>query len=124
MPHPATLLHPSTASPLLRAHAAPTARTLLDVLATTTAAHPDALALDDGRTRLTYVELAAAVQGVARRLAGRGVGPGSAVGVRIPSGGLELYVSILGVLAAGAAAAGAPPARVGRARPRRCDSAR
>ena len=38
-----------------------------------------------------------------RRLAGHGVGVGDRVGVRISSGTAELYVAILGVLAAGAA---------------------
>ncbi|HEY4460682.1 MAG TPA: Pls/PosA family non-ribosomal peptide synthetase [Pseudonocardiaceae bacterium] len=78
-------------------------RTLLDVLDATTAAFPDAAALDLGTTILTYAELAADVSAIATRLAAHGVGPGDRVGVRLTSGTAELYLTILGVLAAGAA---------------------
>ncbi len=88
---------------LLRAALAPEPRTLLDVLAATVAAHGDAPALDDGSTVLTYAELAARVGAGAAALAAEGVGPGSRVGVRVPSGTAELYTAILAVLAAGAA---------------------
>jgi amino acid adenylation domain-containing protein len=73
------------------------------VLAATVALHPDAIAVDDGNTSLTYSDLAVAVGGVADRLAREGVGRGDRVGVRIPSGTVELYVAVLGVLAVGAA---------------------
>ena len=89
--------------PFTRSLAAPPARTLVDVLAATVALHPDATAVDDGNTSLTYRDLAVAVDGVADRLAREGVGRGDRVGVRIPSGTVELYVAVLGVLAAGAA---------------------
>lgn len=88
---------------LLRAALAPEPRTLLDVLGATVAAHPDAPAIDDGSTVLTYAELAATVRAAATALAAEGVGPGSRVGVRVPSGTAELYTAILAVLAAGAA---------------------
>lgn len=93
----------ATTDPLRRAEHAPPPRTLLDVLAATTAAHPDEPALDDGTTVLTYLELTATAHSLARRLVRRGIGPGARVGVRMPSGSVELYVAILGVLAAGAA---------------------
>ncbi|WP_307858284.1 Pls/PosA family non-ribosomal peptide synthetase [Cellulomonas fulva] len=73
------------------------------MLAATVARYPDAPALDDGSTVLTYRELARAVEVGAQGLAVAGVGPGDRVGVRIPSGTVELYVAILAVLAAGAA---------------------
>ncbi|MEZ0093076.1 Pls/PosA family non-ribosomal peptide synthetase [Streptacidiphilus sp. EB129] len=79
------------------------ARTLLDLLDATVKAHPDEPALDDGSTALSYRALAARVDTLRRTLAGAGVGPGDRVGVRIPSGTLDLYVGILAVLAAGAA---------------------
>ncbi|RMI07021.1 non-ribosomal peptide synthetase, partial [Cellulomonas triticagri] len=88
---------------LLRSGLAPAPRTLVDVLAATVAAHPDAPALDDGSTVLTYAELAARVRAAASALAAEGVGPGSRVGVRVPSGTVELYTAVLAVLAAGAA---------------------
>lgn len=88
---------------LLRSGLAAEPRTLVDVLAATVAAHPDAPAIDDGSTVLTYAELAATVRAAASALVAEGVGPGSRVGVRVPSGTAELYTAILAVLAAGAA---------------------
>ncbi|MGH3881543.1 MAG: AMP-binding protein, partial [Actinophytocola sp.] len=78
-------------------------RTLVDVLAETAARHPLAPALDDGTGVLTYAELLEQVDELRQKLAGNGVGIGDRVGVRVPSGTAGLYVSILGVLAAGAA---------------------
>ncbi|UZN02127.1 Pls/PosA family non-ribosomal peptide synthetase [Cellulomonas sp. S1-8] len=90
-------------SSYLRGDQAPPVRTLLDVLDATVAAHPDAPALDDGRTVLTYDELAVQVRDGAARLVAEGVERGDRVGVHIPSGTAELYTAILAVLAAGAA---------------------
>ncbi|MFI5529755.1 Pls/PosA family non-ribosomal peptide synthetase [Kitasatospora sp. NPDC051853] len=81
----------------------PEPRTLLDVLAATTRAHPNEPALDDGRAVLTYRALGAEIESVRRRLAAAGIGRGDRVGIRVPSGSNDLYVAILGVLAAGAA---------------------
>ncbi|MCT9011071.1 Pls/PosA family non-ribosomal peptide synthetase [Streptomyces rhizosphaerihabitans] len=78
-------------------------RTLVDILDASVRAYPDEPALDDGRRALTYRALAAEVEAVRRRLAEAGVGLGDRVGVRVPSGTNDLYVAILGILAAGAA---------------------
>jgi non-ribosomal peptide synthetase-like protein len=78
-------------------------RTLIDVLETTTRRHPNAPAVEDDSAVLTYRALLAEVNALSRRLAAAGVGRGDRVGVRAPSGTVDLYVSILGVLAAGAA---------------------
>ncbi|MGA5299609.1 Pls/PosA family non-ribosomal peptide synthetase [Nucisporomicrobium flavum] len=95
---------PSIATPaLFRSSAAPARRTLVDVLDETVRAHPGAEALDNGTTVLTYAELADEVEAVRKMLAGHGIGVGDRVGVRVPSGTAELYLAILGVLAAGAA---------------------
>jgi non-ribosomal peptide synthetase-like protein len=83
--------------------AAPPARTLLAILAETVAHHPNAPALDDGVRRLDYLTLYAEVTDLAERFGQAGVGRGDRVGVRIPSGSADLYIAILGTLAAGAA---------------------
>ncbi len=78
-------------------------RTLLDILRETTARHPEASALDDGYGALSYRELTARVIRTAARLGAAGVRRGDRVGIRMPSGSRELYISILGIMAAGAA---------------------
>ena len=89
--------------PLLRGTLAPQARTLVDILNSTAAAHPDAPAIDDGGVVLTYTELLAEIDAGVMRLTAEGVRPGDRVGVRMPSGSHELYVTILAILYAGAA---------------------
>lgn len=84
-------------------HRTPPVRTLVELLGATTREHPDAPALDDGVEPLTYAELQERVDETARLLWDAGVRAGDRVGVRIASGTAALYVSILGVLAAGAA---------------------
>ncbi|MCK7621691.1 amino acid adenylation domain-containing protein [Streptomyces sp. RS10V-4] len=81
----------------------PAPRTLLDVLDATAAAHPQAIALDTGTEALTYRDLCTETERRARQLRDRGIGPGDRVGVRVPSGTAELYLSILAVLRSGAA---------------------
>ena len=81
----------------------PPARTLVELFDATAREHPDATALDDGVEPLTYAELRERVDETARHLWAAGVRAGDRVGVRIASGTAALYVSILGVLAAGAA---------------------
>jgi non-ribosomal peptide synthetase-like protein len=88
---------------LSRAGYAAPARTLVDVLNETVRQHRDATAIDDGNAALTYGQLSAAVDRVAGRLSVAGVGGGDRVGIRMPSGSLDLYVAILGALAVGAA---------------------
>ncbi len=82
---------------------APAPRTLLDVLDATTSRFPDAPAIDAGGAVLTYRGLAAAIDVVGATLAAAGIGVGDRVGIRISSGTAELYVSVLAVLASGAA---------------------
>lgn len=86
-----------------RSAEAPPARTLIDILRDTAARHPEASALDDGSGALSYRELLARVGRTAARLHAAGVRRGDRVGVRVASGSKELYLSILGVLAVGAA---------------------
>jgi non-ribosomal peptide synthetase-like protein len=78
-------------------------RTLIDILTATAEQHPEANAVDDGSTVLTYRALLADVDTLRRSLNDAGIGVGDRVGVRVPSGTVDLYVSILAILAAGAA---------------------
>ncbi|GAA3634238.1 non-ribosomal peptide synthetase [Microbacterium awajiense] len=86
-----------------RADAAPAPRTLIDILRATAAKHPDASAIEDADGALSYGELLASVLLTAARLHEHGVRRGDRVGVRMTSGRKELYIAILGVMAAGAA---------------------
>jgi non-ribosomal peptide synthetase-like protein len=88
---------------LLRRDEAPAPRTLVDIFRATVADHPDAPALDNGRETLTYAALADAADDLADALVAAGVSAGDRVGVRIPSGTTDLYIAILGILAAGCA---------------------
>jgi non-ribosomal peptide synthetase-like protein len=90
-------------SPLLRAADAPTPRTLIDIFRSTAAQAADSPAIDAGAQVLTYAELDEAASDLAAELNAVGVGRGDKVGVRVRSGTSDLYVSILGVLLAGAA---------------------
>jgi non-ribosomal peptide synthetase-like protein len=92
-----------TAPAVFRSAAASRGRTLIDVLAATSARHPLAAAIDDGTAPLTYHALGVEVDALRRRLADRGIGVGDRVGVRISSGTARLYVAVLAVLATGAA---------------------
>jgi non-ribosomal peptide synthetase-like protein len=81
----------------------PPPRTLLDVFLATTQAHPEAPALDDGSTVLTYRDAWGRITALRDDLVRAGVRVGDRVGVRMPSGDVELYLAILAVLALGAA---------------------
>ncbi|EOD64552.1 Pls/PosA family non-ribosomal peptide synthetase [Amycolatopsis vancoresmycina] len=78
-------------------------RTLLDVLTATAERHPNAAAIDDGTTTLTYRRLLDEIDAYGRRLKSYGVGLGDRVGIRISSGTAELYIAILATLSVGAA---------------------
>ncbi|QWT23537.1 amino acid adenylation domain-containing protein [Subtercola sp. PAMC28395] len=87
---------------LLGGGRAPQPRTLMDVLRSTAAEHPQASALADAAGTLSYRELLREVNAAAARLATAGVRHGDRVGIRIPSGTRVLYISILATLAVGA----------------------
>jgi len=97
------LNHDGHVSTLERAWNRPLERTLVELLRWTASTYPEEPAVDDGHVVLTYRELMSAVAAVAGRLAAGGVLAGDRVGVRMPSGSADLYVAILGVLAAGSA---------------------
>jgi non-ribosomal peptide synthetase component F len=78
-----------------RSAAAADERTLSDILHATARAYGDALAIDDGSIALTYAELAVSVVAKAAELSAAGIRRGDRVGIRIPSGTVELYVAIL-----------------------------
>lgn len=91
------------AAQLPGSRSAPPERTLVEILQETASQYPDASALDDGRRSLSYAQLMAAVRAEGRRLHAAGLGAGDRIGVRIPSGTNELYISILAVMMIGAA---------------------
>ncbi|MQY03035.1 non-ribosomal peptide synthetase [Actinomadura macrotermitis] len=100
-------------------NAAPAPRagtTIGAVFAERVAERPDAVAVTDGATTLTYAELDAAADRVAAGLAGAGVTRGDRVGVLLGRS-LRLVTVLLGVVKAGAAYVPADPewpdARVG-----------
>ncbi|WP_410664996.1 amino acid adenylation domain-containing protein [Amycolatopsis sp. lyj-84] len=74
--------------------------TIAGLFARVAAAGPDHEAVVDGDTSLTYAELDRRSTGLARSLAGRGVGPESVVGVRLPRSA-ELIVALLAIQKAG-----------------------
>ncbi|KQZ06036.1 hypothetical protein ASD19_13115 [Microbacterium sp. Root53] len=97
------MLTAEATGPLNRSGATPPARTLIDILRETAQRHPEASVLEDEAGALSYRELLALVWRTAARLHEHGVRRGDRVGVRMPSGDRELYIAILGVMAAGAA---------------------
>jgi non-ribosomal peptide synthetase-like protein len=94
----------------------PARHSLLEIFAATVELHSTRTAIDAEDATLTYDELARAVEVLADTLREHGIGPGDRVGIRLRSGSSQLYVAILGVLAAGAAYvpvdADDPPARI------------
>ncbi|WP_410590178.1 amino acid adenylation domain-containing protein [Amycolatopsis sp. lyj-23] len=86
-----------------------------DLLAHQAARAPARTAVADGRTRLSYAELAARSDEAAARLAGRGAGPESRVGLLVERG-VDMVVALFGVLKAGAAYVPLEPAHPPRHR--------
>ncbi|MGW8765419.1 (2,3-dihydroxybenzoyl)adenylate synthase [Streptomyces sp. NPDC055815] len=82
---------------------------LTDVALGAAAAHPDRCAVVDGAHRLTYGELAVAVDTAASRLRGIGIGRGDHVLVQLPNG-LEHVVTTLALIRLGAPPVVALPA--------------
>ncbi|WP_051716312.1 non-ribosomal peptide synthetase [Streptomyces bikiniensis] len=76
--------------------------TLPDLFARSASRFPDAVAVQDAATALTYRELAARAHRLARALVRRGAGPGRTVAVRLPRS-VDLVTAILAVAASGAA---------------------
>ncbi|MEU9386558.1 amino acid adenylation domain-containing protein, partial [Streptomyces sp. NPDC048279] len=76
--------------------------TLPDAIAAQTARTPGATAVVFADTTLSYAELDARAEALARRLRARGAGPEQFVAVAVPRSA-ELMVALLGVLKAGAA---------------------
>lgn len=86
----------------LRGNEAPAPRTLYELLKDTATAHPEAAAIDDG-TILTYSDLMEEVDALAADLHKQGIRRGDRIGIRMSSGAKDLYLAILGTIAAGAA---------------------
>ncbi|WBQ08271.1 non-ribosomal peptide synthetase [Kribbella sp. CA-293567] len=83
-------------------HASQTASTLPQMFAEQVARMPDALAVLDGERRLTYAELDAETNRLARLLLAHGAGPEQYVAVALPSSA-ELLIALLAVVKSGAA---------------------
>ncbi|MFJ4499540.1 amino acid adenylation domain-containing protein [Streptomyces sp. NPDC088864] len=102
-----TAPHPATHGPA-RPHPAPRPgsddrpRTLPDLFARSAARFPEAVAVQDADTVLSYRELAARAHRLARALIRRGAGPGRTVAVRLPRS-VDLVTAVLAVAASGAA---------------------
>ena len=92
----------SVPAQFLRSAEAPPKRTLWDILESVAATYPEAAAIDDGQV-LTYAELMEEVTALAASMHAQGIRRGDRVGIRMPSGTRNLYISILATLAAGAA---------------------
>lgn len=82
---------------------APQPRTLIDILLSTAAEHPEASAIDDGSAALSYAQLIDEVDATAAVLRAQGVRAGDRVGVRVDSGSQSLYIAILAIMRARAA---------------------
>ena len=78
-------------------------RTLRDILEATARANPRAAAIDDGHRVLDYAALLREVDALGAMLSASGIGHRDRIGIRVPSGTADLYVSILATLSIGAA---------------------
>ncbi|WP_143676057.1 non-ribosomal peptide synthetase, partial [Streptomyces milbemycinicus] len=89
-------------APLVGRRAVHDGRTLPQLLAEQARRTPDAIAVSDPDTELTYRQLMERVERLAGRLRRRGVAPGRTVGVLVHRSH-DMLVALLGVLAAGGA---------------------
>ena len=80
----------------------PSAANLIELIAASVAAYPDAVALDTGETQVSYAELDAKACRLARYLQKRGVGANSVVGIALPRSAEQL-IAVFGVMRAGGA---------------------
>ncbi|MGB6180291.1 MAG: amino acid adenylation domain-containing protein [Rhodococcus sp. (in: high G+C Gram-positive bacteria)] len=76
--------------------------TITEMLLRTAVSMPDAIALVAGDASMTYAQLAGRVEGLARMMLGRGVGPETVVALALPRG-LDMVVALFAVLRTGAA---------------------
>ncbi|MEJ5919298.1 Pls/PosA family non-ribosomal peptide synthetase [Corynebacterium sp. H78] len=81
----------------------PEPRTLVDIFQATANAHPNAIAIEGIDGTLSYRETQQRIDVIVRRLAEIGIGRGDRIGIRVPSGTVDLYLSILATIHAGAA---------------------
>ncbi|TDC79579.1 amino acid adenylation domain-containing protein [Streptomyces hainanensis] len=97
------LVDPATRAPARRERPAPDSdQGLHQRVAEWAERTPDAVAVTDGDSQLTYAELNARADALAGRLRAAGVRPGELVGVALPRSA-DLVAALLGVLKAGAA---------------------
>ncbi|MEV4642534.1 amino acid adenylation domain-containing protein [Actinoplanes sp. NPDC049548] len=99
---PAGSLAVGTGRPLAGVAADIPDETVADMLAAQAARTPDLTALVFGAQRLSYAELDARIDAVARGLVARGAGPEKIVGLALPRG-IDMVVALFAVLRAGAA---------------------
>ncbi|MDO5076542.1 Pls/PosA family non-ribosomal peptide synthetase [Corynebacterium sp.] len=81
----------------------PEQRTLVDIALATFRAYPDAIGMESDTEALTFQEFEHRILEQVERLHGLGIGRGDRVGIRVPSGTVDLYVAILATIFAGAA---------------------
>ncbi|MCK9898325.1 non-ribosomal peptide synthetase, partial [Frankia sp. AgB32] len=79
-----------------------TERTLAELFQARVVSGPDAVAVAQGKASLTYAELNARANQLARQLIARGVGPETLVALALPRS-LDLFVAVLAVVKAGGA---------------------
>lgn len=99
-PAPASASHPTLA--IFGPEHHPVPRTLADIARATIQRHPEAVAIDCEGNQLTYAEFSVIVDEQVERLRLCGIGRGDRVGIYVPPGSMQLYVTVLAVVFAGA----------------------